>query len=79
MFVYVTAPATTWRDKALHYALFAVLAALIMPVFLFLSLATLLFAAMPIPIWFSLSSFGAIAAALLFYRLKRRAAQSRAT
>ena len=78
MFVYVRAPATTWRDKALHYVLFAVLTVLIAPIFLFLTLATLLFAAMPILLWFSLSSFGAIAAALLFCALKRCAAQSHA-
>jgi hypothetical protein len=77
LFAYESAPPTTWRAKALHYFLFAVLGLLIAPVFLDLTLITLLFAAMPILLWFSLSASGAIAAGSLFYGLKRLDAQSR--
>lgn len=71
LFVNGSAPPTTWRDKALHYLLFAVLGLAVMPIFMALTLVTLLFAAMPILLWLSLSAFGAIAAILLFHGLKR--------
>jgi hypothetical protein len=70
LFVNGSAPPTTWRDKALHYFLFAVLGLAITPIFVALTLVTLLFAEMPILMWFSLSAFGAVAAALLFYGLR---------
>lgn len=77
LLVYVSAPTATWRSKALHYFLFGVLAVLIAPVFVMLMLVTLLFAAMPILLWLPLSAFGATAALLLFYGLKRLDARSR--
>jgi hypothetical protein len=77
LFVNGSAPPTTWRDKAIHYLLFAVLGLAIMPIFMALTLVTLLFAAMPILLWFSLSAFGVLAAVLLFYGLRRLNARPR--
>ena len=71
LFAYVSAPSRTWVDVTLHHFLIAMLALLVAPLFVVLSVLTLLFAAMPILLWLALSSAGAIAAGFLFYAVKR--------